>query len=146
MILNNVQKATEELAESAQQLQKERESQEETVRRLKQQHEDEVAELKAKVKDAEDIERQWKANNVAALLAKEEEVKQTYEKLHNTLQEIENLQVCVQPLISAMVYSPPIVFPFRPRLKGLEARIQLCKQHLQKQEKKLLQEQNMKPN
>ena len=92
-MLNNVQKANEELAESAQQLQKERESHEETVRSLKQQHQDEVAELTAKVKDAEDIERDWKANSQAVLHAKEEELKQANEKLHDASQEIGNLQV-----------------------------------------------------
>ena len=92
------QKANEELTESAQQLQEERESHEETVRRLKQQHQDEVAKLMTKVKDAEDSGRRWKSSSEAVFLAKEEELRQVKEKLRNSSQEIENLQVSVHIL------------------------------------------------
>ena len=82
-------KARQELTESAQQFQKERE---EMVRRLEQQHHDEVAELKAKVKDAE---RHTRSNSQAVLLQKEEGLKQVNEKLRDATQEIGNLQVSV---------------------------------------------------
>ena len=85
-------KAKQELTESAQQFQKEREGQEEMVRRLEQQHHDEVAELKAKVKDAE---RHTRSNSQAVLLQKEEGLKQVNEKLRDATQEIGNLQVSV---------------------------------------------------
>ena len=84
---------TQELTERMQQMQKERERQEEMVRRLKQQHQNEVDELKAKVRSAEDTERRWKANNQAVLVRKEAEVKHSKEKLDNALQEIGTLQV-----------------------------------------------------
>lgn len=108
------QKAKQELPESAQ-LQKEQESQEERVRRLKQQHQDEAAELKTKVKHAEDSEKLGKDNSQAVLLAKEEELKQVNEKLHDSSQEIGNLQVCVH-----MYYlCPTIAISYGIRLYSL---------------------------
>ena len=108
-MLNNVQKANKELAESAQQLQKERDSQEETVRRLKEQHQDKVAELTAKVKDAEDIERRWEANSQAVLHEKAEELKQANEKLHDASQEIGNLQVSAHTYSTFVKPLPPVI-------------------------------------
>ena len=72
------------------------------MRRLKQQHQDKVAELKAEMKQAEDFERRWKSNSEAVLLAKEEELRQVNEKLHDASQEIGNLQV------STHTYCPTI--------------------------------------
>ena len=93
------QKAKQDLTESMQQLQRERESREEMVRRLKQQHQEEVDELKAKVRSAEDTERRWEANNQAVLVQMEEEVKQVNEKLHNASQVIGKLQVSVMHVV-----------------------------------------------
>lgn len=103
------QKANEELTEIAQQLQKERESHEETVRRFKQQHQDEVAALKTKVNDAEDIERCWKSNGEAVLLAKAEELKQANEKLHDASQEIGDLQVSAHTYSTFVQPLPPVI-------------------------------------
>ena len=69
------------------------ERQEEMMIRLKQQYQEEVDELKAKVRSAEDIERRWEANNQVVLVQMEEEVKQVNEKLHNASQVIGKLQV-----------------------------------------------------
>ena len=74
------------------------ERREEIMRRLKQQHQEEVDELKAKVRSAEDAERRWEANNKAVLVQMEEEVKQVNEKLHNASQVIGKLQVSAQDI------------------------------------------------
>ena len=87
------QKAKQELTECMQQMQREWESREEMVMRLKQQHQEEVDELKAKVRSAEYTEQRWKANSLAILTQKEEEVKHSKEKLADALQEIGNWQV-----------------------------------------------------
>lgn len=83
--------ANEKLIESSRQLQIERESQDKVLRKLKWQHQDIVAELKDKVKNAEDN----MANSQAVLLVKEKEVMQVNKKLQCASQQIENLQVSI---------------------------------------------------
>ena len=174
------QKAMQELTECMLQMQMERESQEKMMRRLKQQHQEEVDELNARVRSAEDTERRWEASNQAVLLQKEEEKKHLLEKLEDALQEVGTWQVSawkytwsdlhsynvrklIDPfqlwptiatscayvlyLCSVYIYSPiHIIHTFRPQLMSLEARLQLYKQCLQKQEKRILQGKNMKQN
>lgn len=79
------------------------------MRRLKQQHQNEVAELKARIEHAEDVERYWKVNSQTVLLVKEQELRLVNAKLHDASQEIGHLQVSAhilplgQPLPAAMV-------------------------------------------
>ena len=79
------------------------------MRRLKQQHQDEVAQLMAKVKDAEDNERRWRSNSEAVLLAKEEELRQVNEKLHDASQEMGNLQVSAHTYSTFVQPLPPVI-------------------------------------
>lgn len=110
------EEANEKLMESSQQLKIEQESQDKVLRKLKWQHQGVVAELKAKVKHAEDN----MANSQAVLLVKEKEIMEVNKKFHNASQQIGNLQVsihmaflstCVQPLLPIILISLSHYFP-----------------------------------
>ena len=88
-----VQRKDQELMESSQYLQKEREIKEEELKGLKQQYEDEVAGLNAKVYAAEDRVKHLQTSRELLIVTKEEELTHVNEKLKNASQELLTLQV-----------------------------------------------------
>ena len=111
--------------------------QEEMMRRLKQQYQEEVDQLKAKVRSAEDTERRWEARNQVVLVQMEEEVKQVNEKLHNASQVIGKLQVSAQGIYKVYPFNyalscvtvilcvcfPPQYTPVQTKAEGLTGQI-----------------------